>query len=840
MKDYMSKTCLKISLGVVVVLGLTLAASAAAPETVKQLSGHVPSIVSHLSSVGRLNATNRLHLSIGLPLRNREAITNLLQQINDPSSQNYHHYLTPEQFTEQFGPTEQDYQAVQEFARTNGLTITHVPGNRMLVEADGQASEVEHAFNITLHTYRHPTENRDFFAPDTEPSVPAKLSILDVSGLSSYSRPQSFRQPKSAKSFTTKTASGKPFAGSAPDGTSYMGYDYRKAYVPGTTLTGAGQKIALLQFDGYFPSDIAAYQRLTGLPSISITNILLDGFDGNPTLTGGEGEVELDIEMVNSWAPGLSQLLVYEENPNVFNPVTVLNRIAMDNAAKQVSSSWGWGVPPSGSGTINQILQQMILQGQSFFQASGDSDAYLPGQADNQNGLFGNCCNPYLTSVGGTKLFTDAGGNYTSESVWNDRTPNNGQGGDWGSGGGISTFYFTPFWQAGFGTTTNHGSATGRNFPDVALPAEDVYVVLDGLAQASGGTSAAAPAWAGFMALVNQQGALNGRTPVGFLNPVIYALANTAAYNNCFHDTTNGDNTWPGSPTNFFAVPGFDLCTGLGTPNGINLINALTTLGGSNTPPTISAPARPWGTNLAAMNGSNPNGAWFLFVQDDAPLNVGTISGGWCVTLTTAYPVGFAADNELSVTPATVTNTPSAYWPVTLTVTNYGPSSSTNVSVTDTLPSPGAGVSLASFNASVGSVTVLGNTLTWTAGNLAISNSASLTLNFYAASNAFGLYTNSAVVHATTSDPNFDDDAGAATLLVSGAAPAPPALTPSYNPGSGIFQLTVNGSAGQSVIVQSSTNLVNWIPISTNLVPFTNAYTTTNFPMQFYRAVVGP
>ena len=832
MKDYMSKTFLKISLGVVVGLGLTLAASAAALGTVKQLSGHVPSVVAHLTPIARLAATNRLHLAIGLSLRNREGLNALLQQVSDPASPNYHHFLTSDEFLAQFGPTEQDYQSVLEFAKTNGLTVTRQHGNRMLVEVDANAADVEHAFNVTLHKYRQTSSSREFFSPDTEPSVPTILPVLDISGLENYSQPHPHLRLNANNTLA-------PRAGSGPRG-NYMGYDFRAAYVPGTTLTGAGQKIALVQFDGYYASDIAQYAQQAGLPGAPLTNILLNGFSGNPTGNGGEVEVSLDIEMVISMAPNLSQVLVYEGDPFNFLPNVVLNQIAVDNSARQVSCSWGWIGGPSA--TSDQIFQEMTLQGQTFFNASGDSDAFLPGQVDDPNQLGFPSCSPYITQVGGTTLTTSGpGGSRVSEKVWNwgllDPVNYDGVG----SCGGISDHYATPAWQTGFGTAANHGSTTGRNIPDVALTADNVYVIADnGIGYpGTGGTSCAAPLWAGFTALINQQAALNGKPSVGFINPVIYALAKGLAYTNSFNDVTNGNNTWSLSPTNFPAVTGYDLCTGLGTPNGTNLINAMVAQT-STAPPTISAPARPWGTNLAAMNGSNPNGDWFLFVQDDALINVGTISSGWCVTLTTAYPVGFAADNQLYVTPASLTNTPSAYWPVTLTVTNYGPSSATNVFVTDTLPSSGSGVSLASFNASVGLVTVLGNTLTWTAGNLAISNSATLTLNFYAASNAFGLYTNSAVVHATTGDPNFDDDAGAATLLVSGGAPAAPALTPSYNPGSGIFQLTVNGSTGQSVIVQASTNLVNWIPISTNLVPFTNSYTTTNFPMQFYRAVVGP
>jgi uncharacterized repeat protein (TIGR01451 family) len=827
----MSKTFLKISFGMLAVVGMVCSAGAAVGT--RTLSGHVPAVVSHLSPIGQVEGTNRLSLAIGLPLRNQEALTNLLAQINDPSSSNYRQYLTPDQFTDRFGPTEKDYQAVADFARAKGLSVNRVHGNRMLLEVGGRVSDIQNAFNVTLRKYHHPTENREFFSPDTEPSVPSDLSVLDISGLNNYSRPHSLM--KKFQPFTGTVASAKSLNGSAPDGTSYMGYDYRNAYVPGTTLTGAGQKIALVQFDGYFPSDIAAYQQLTGLPTITITNILLDGFDGAPTMNGGEQEVELDIEMVNSWAPGLSQLLVYEENPDVFNPVVVLNQIAMDNAAKQVSSSWGWGLAPSASGTINQILQQMALQGQSFFQASGDSDAMLPGEADDPNGMFGNCCDAYLTSVGGTKLKTDAQGNYRSESVWNDRTPNYGQGGDWGSSGGISTFYPTPSWQVGFGTATNHGSATGRNYPDVALTAEDVYIIVDnGLGGSSGGTSAAAPAWAGFTALVNQQAVLNGKSTVGFVNPALYALAKTAAYNIVFNDVTNGDNTWPESLTNFFAVPGYDLATGLGTPNGTNLINALT-LGNAytNTLPVIAvtAPQAPWGTNLAILNGDNPNGPWFLFVQDTSVLQSGVISNGWFITLTTADPVGFAADNQLYATPATLSLAVGQSWNFTLAVTNYGPSISTNVYVTNNLP-----VGLTLVPNLPANVSVTGTWLTWNVGTLANNAGASLTLSF---TNGLPgvIYTNSAgVFSVVTTDPNPDDDTIVATAVFQSQS-APNLTAFSYTQAGG-FQFAVTNSPGQTVIIQASTNLVNWIPVYTNVEPFTYVNTdATNLPMRFYRAV---
>ena len=824
---------LKMTFGALAVAGLAWVAPAAAPVSgaMKQLQGHVPSVVAQLAPGARLAGTNRLHLAIGLPLRNQDGLNALLQQVSDPSSPNYHHFLTSAEFNAQFGPTEQDYQTVLQFAATNGLTVTRTHTNRMLVEVAASASSVEHAFNVTLRKYRDAKNNREFFSPDTEPTVPAGVAALDVSGLNNYAQPKPHLRMN-----PNSTA---PHAGSGPGG-NYMGYDFRSAYVPGTTLTGAGQKIALVQFDGYYASDIAQYAQQAGLPGVPLTNILLNGFSGVPTGSGGEVEVSLDIEMVISMAPNLSQVLVYEGDPFNFLPNVVLNQIAADNSARQISCSWGWLGGPSA--TSDQIFQQMILQGQTFFNASGDSDAFLPGQVDDPNQFGYPSCTPYITQVGGTTLTTaGAGGPRVAEKVWNWglADPVNFDG--VGSCGGISEHYATPSWQVGFGTSTNHGTTTGRNIPDVALTADNIYVIADnGIAYpGTGGTSCAAPLWAGFTALINQQAALNGKPSVGFINPAIYAIAKSAAYTNTFNDITNANNTWSLSRTNFFAVPGYDLCTGLGTPNGTNLINALVSLA-SNAPPVISAPQRPWGSTLGVMNGSNPNGAWFLFVQDDSQLFVGTISSGWSLTLTTGYPVGYAADNQVYVTPAVVTNVPNSSWPVTLAVTNYGPSSATNVFVTDTLPMPGTGVTLVSSNASAGSVAVYGDTLIWTVGNLALGNGASLTLNFYAASNSAGYYTNNVTVNATTPDPNPDDDGGTATLFVSNVSAAPPHLAPSYNPATGIFQLVGAGSPGQSVIVQSSTNLVNWLPISTNVIPFTNSYATTNYPVQFYRAVVGP
>ncbi len=840
----MSKMFFKVGLGLLALAGTAWPLAAAGPGN-KTLHGHVPSVVAQLAKTGEVAATNDLHLAIGLQLRNQTALDEQLREITDPASPNYQHYLTTDEFNQQFAPTEADYEAVVSFAQANGLNVTTTYSNRMLVEVTGKAANVQRAFNVALHTYNHPTENRTFFAPDTEPSVPANLAILDIGGLNNYSRPHTHVHLHS--SLTNAPASKVAKLGSGPIGT-YMGNDFRAAYVPGAPQTGTGQKIALVQFDGYFASDIAQYEGMNGLPNISLTNILLNGFSGFPTFTGGEVEVSLDIEMVISMAPGLSQVLVYEGDPNNFFPNVVLNQIAVDNSARQISCSWGWTGGPSA--TSDQIFKEMILQGQTFFNASGDSDAFLPGQVDNPGYTGFPSSDPYITEAGATTLSTTGpAGAYVSETVWNWDVEFGPVDDGIGSSGGISSYYTIPWWQTNVSMTANGGSTTFRNIPDVALVGDNVLVVADaGVEYDVGGTSCAAPLWAGFTALVNQQAANAGHAPVGFLNPALYALSRSQFYTNVFNDITTGNNTWSASPKQFFAVTNYDLCTGLGTPNGTNLIYALTSATNVNNTvgTTIPAPLQPWGNTLSGMYGGNPNGFWLLYVQDDTPSDSGTNYNGWFVNLTTANPVGLAADNQLYVLTtinsqfyANATNVPvapGAHWITTLAVTNYGPSLSSNVFVADTLPLA-PGITLVSSNLTLGSVTNYGSSLIWNLGNLAVNAGGTLTLNFLA--NTAGVYTNAATVSAATTDPNPDDDS--VGVIANVAITTPPVIVPHFTLGAGGgFQLTVTG-VSVSTVVQASTNLVNWIPVYTNIPPFTYTnYDTTNYMRRFYRAVVGP
>jgi subtilase family serine protease len=277
-----------LGVGLALFSALTIFAQTAPRQ---HLHGHIPKIVPSLQPTGRLPGTECLRLAIGLPLRNEAALDDLLRQIYDPASPNFRLYLTPDQFTERFGPTEQDYQAVIDFAKANGLQVTATYPNRTLVDVGGSVATIEKVFHVTLRRYQHPTENRAFYAPDTEPSIDLSVSISHISGLDNFFIPR----PASLKKNLLKSSpTGTPPASGSGPANSYMGNDFRAAYVPGVSLNGAGQVVGLLELDGYYPNDITAYESSNGLPNVTLTNILIDSFSGSPG--GNNSEVRWTLK----------------------------------------------------------------------------------------------------------------------------------------------------------------------------------------------------------------------------------------------------------------------------------------------------------------------------------------------------------------------------------------------------------------------------------------------------------------------------------------------------------------------------------------------------------------
>jgi len=431
--------------------------------------------------------------------------------------------------------------------------VTNVPANRMLVHLDGTVSQINKAFRVTMTNYRHPTENRIFYSPDREPSLELSVTVAHIAGMNNFSlpRPKFKRAPPNFRRIAV---------GSGPGG-AYLGSDMRAAYYGGTTLTGSGQAVGLLEFDGFNMSDVTA--SFAGQSNIvPINNVLLDGASAGSD--GDDGEQVLDIVQAASMAPGLSQIRVYIAPGNSqigVGDADIFNQMATENIAKQLSCSWGWN--PDDATQLDPIFQEFAAQGQNLFVASGDAGAYTGSNATDNSYPAESV---YVVAVGGTDLTTNgAGGRWKSETAWAD------------SGGGPADDAFAiPSWQAGVANSANQASTTVRNVPDVAAEANtDNYTCDQGSCSGDyGGTSFAAPRWAGFLALVNQQVASGGNSSLSFLNPAIYSIGQSPGYNNAFHDITSGNNN-NGRGQSFNAVVGYDLVTGWGSPNGQNLIDAL-------------------------------------------------------------------------------------------------------------------------------------------------------------------------------------------------------------------------------------------------------------------------
>ncbi len=597
------------------------------------LSNHVPSAAKVARRLGPLSRTVRLSLAIGLPLRNQAELDSLLRDVADPASPQYRNYLTPEQFAEHFGPSPADYEGLIAFAESQGLSVTATHPNRTILDVSGDVASIEKAFQVDMFAWSD-TSRGTFFAPDREPSLDLRIPVLDITGLDNYIVPK----PMNIQAKPLSERSPYAATGSGPGGL-LLGSDYRAAYGPGVKLTGSGQSIGLFELDGFYAADVTANFKTAGLPAVPVQTVLLNGFNGSPG--SGNTEVTLDIMMAAYMAPGASKIIVYEGA----NWNDVLNRMATDNMASQLSCSWGFSPI---NATTEQIFRQMIIQGQSFFQASGDNGAY-------RGWIMPPSDNPNVTVVGGTHLNTGApGGTWLSESAWS------------GSGGGVSTTYAIPGYQQGMKTVAAGGSSLMRNIPDVAMLA-DVQIFLiqnNGQSISVGGTSAAAPLWAGFMALVNQQAAAGGMGPVGFLNPALYAIGNGTSGTVALHDIVLGSNN------GFSAGQGYDLTTGWGSPAGSALINQLA---GTKNSPSFSlstgsssvsvAPGATASVSIGVLAQNGLTGAVALTVSGlpsgvTAAFSPASTTGSSTLTLTAAISAS-AGTATLTITgkSGTLTNT---------------------------------------------------------------------------------------------------------------------------------------------------------------------------------------
>ena len=733
-----------------------------AQPSLQVLHNHVrPAVASgQAAPVGFLPPTERLNLAIMLPLRNQPELTSLLGRLNDPTSPDYGHFLTVAQFTEQFDPTLQDYQAVVNFAKANGFTVTNTPPNRLLVDINGSVAEIEKAFHVVMTVYRHPTENRTFYSPDREPSLDLSVPVKRIAGLNDFSIPRPMLKKASAGSAIKSNATG-----SGPQG-AYRPSDMRAAYYGSGSLTGTGQSVGLLEFDGYELADVNSDMGGESY-TVTITNVLVDGASAGSD--GDDGEQAIDIAQPIGMAPGLTSVRVYiapGTSSIGVGDVDIFNQMATDNISKQLSCSWGWA--PDDPSDDDPIFEEFAAQGQNLFVASGDSGKYT---GNNNNDESYPAESVYVVAVGGTDLTTNgAGGAWESETAWSDS-----------SGGPADNGFAIPSWQVGVANASNDASSTIRDLPDVAAEANfDNILCDDGTCYYNeyGGTSYAAPRWAGYLALANQQNVANHGTTLGYLNPLIYPIGFGTSYDSNFHDITSGSNGYP-------AVTGYDMVTGWGSPNGPALINTLTgaatpsftlsdspssltiTQGGAGGTSTITVTdvngfsgsvtlaASGLPSGVTAGFGTNPTtGTSVLTLTASATATTGTAtvtitgtSGSLVATTTLALTVNAPATPNFTIgaSPASMTVVQGSNGTSTITITSQNSfSSATTLSATGlpsgvtaafstnpvTPPANGTATSVltltASATATIGTATV---TVTGTSGSLSHSATIALTVS---------------------------------------------------------------------------------------------------------------
>ncbi len=694
--------------------------------------------------IGRLPADKIMSLDLVLPLRDSAGLSRFLEDVYNPGSGIYKHYLTPSEFTSRFGPTQKDYEAVQRFAETNGLKVTGGTRDGMEVQVRGTVMAIESAFHINLRTFQHPTENRIFYAPDREPVANLPFSLWHVSGLDNYSIPHPLFVKRSdyaaAHGIAPEEVVKHATTGSGPSA-SFLGSDMRAAYYGSGPLTGAGQNLGLFEYEGTDLADLTTYFKNVGQTNnVPITLLSVDGTSTSCLNAAGCDDTEQTLDMTQAigMAPGLASLTNYigSTDTAIISAMTTHNPLPTT-----IGCSWGW--TPADPSTLDPYFQKMAAQGQNFFAASGDSSTW-----SSRNEAWP-ADDAYVVSVGGTDLVTaSAAGPWSSETAWVD------------SGGGISPDSIAiPAYQqlSGVITSSNKGSTTLRNGPDVSANANfTFYTCADQttcLANSYGGTSFAAPMWAGYIALVNQQLVANGSSTIGFLNSTIYADNVTSSYSTNFHDITSG------TSGSYSAVTGYDLVTGWGSPN-TGLISALT--GSSTQTPSFTLSASPTAVSVVVGNSGSS-------------------------TLTTTVAGGFSSAIALSASGQ----------PTGVTV-GFSPTS---------IASPGSGTSSATFT--VASTTATGTypiTITGTGGG--ITHTATVTLTVTAV--ATPAFTFSASPTAVTVK---DGSSGTSTVTtaVSGGFNSAIALSASGQP-SGV---TVGFSPASIAAPGSGTSAVTFTVAST-------------------------
>jgi subtilase family serine protease len=598
--------------------------------------------------VGRTDATRTISgaITFRLSAAQQADLDKLLREQQDPSSPNYHRWLTPDQYAARFGMSQSDLAKVGAWLQSQGLNVDGISRNHNEIRFNGSAGQVEYAFKTRLRDYV--IKGEQHFANASNVSLPTAFSaeVLNVRGLNDF-RPKPRVRKLSPK--LTSSISGNHFV---------VPGDFATIYNVPSNYTGAGQSIAVVGQTAISNTDIDAFRSNAGLAANDPTVVLVPNTGSLAHSAGDETEADLDLEWSGAVAPAASIIYVTVGNNTNFSVFDSVTYAVQNDVAPIISISYGnceANLGPSFVQSMQQLAQQANAQGQTISGPAGDSGAADCDLGVATQGLQVDvpAAIPEVTGVGGSEFTGDAAGtisgscanatqywsgscstsspaatalSYIPEMTWNDTTVSLAAGGGLSaSGGGASTIFGKPSWQAGTGVPTDGK----RDVPDIAFNGSNVHdsylicsqdelTTIDPGATscaigfrdsnsnfaAVGGTSAGVPTFAGVVALLNQATSSSG---LGNVNPMLYALAASNSQNHAFHDITSGNNMVPctSGSTNcpsgttsigFSAGTGYDRVTGLGSLDVGNLITAWLavtptadfSLGGSTS--TISAP----------------------------------------------------------------------------------------------------------------------------------------------------------------------------------------------------------------------------------------------------------
>jgi len=811
-------------------IGAALSASALGQSPLVTVRNDMGPVVSRTQYLSHADPGQVLHVNVSLKSSNPEAFQAFVDDVSNPKSPNYRHFISPEEVGTRFGQSASAVQSVTNYLRSQGFTIKLVGKSRLNIVADGTVAQAEKAFNTTINRYQTVSSKdsgRPMFYSNAKP-IQAPMSIaskmLTVTGLQNYSQPK--RALLTLSQAQTLYGTAKEFSAG---------------------MYGQNRTIAYSNFDGYRLSNLAPYYQANSLPAPSGgvgSNVSIVTIDGGAGTGTPNGEGDLDMQMILGMAPQCN-LIIYDGSQN---ETTVLTQEQDDNKADVISESYGWGFPPADEDANHQIHMAMSAQGITYLCASGDGGtSYL-----NQDQAAYPDIDPDVLTIGGTVATTDSAGNRQSETGWSQ------------SGGGYTTdgamCNVLPPYQK-LGTTGMPTNLPYRLIPDVSLNASGpggsgaFAFYWNGQSVNYGqGTSFSSPLFAGGLGIAEQKlislGLLspdpNGHQRFGRINDLFYSQN---LRSDVWFDVTSGNN---GSLTNGQASNagiGWDSVTGLGVINFDAFVNSLNNNQPSDSvaklslnPTTVNGGQSSTGT--ITLSKAAPTGGWAVKLSSNDPTFVGvpgsiTVSAGAMTATFTATTKSYSANYSATISASDAGSSQSA----NLSVTNAavfgvslnpssvlgGKPSTGTVTLSSAAPSGGLSVSLGSSSSSAtvpGTVTVASgatsatftistsgvSAVTMANISAAISNaskSATLTIDppsvlslSLAPTTVVGGNVSTATVTLNSAAPN-----GGMTIMLSSsssAATVPSSLSVPAGAASATFKVSTSGQSATTVATISA------------------------------------